>query len=461
MKTVRHAVALIALLVASPVPAGEIAGLLPPLPPQVEPDFGLVFSNDFLGRGGSVDDFRTQQIILSTRLSDRWFALLDHSILTLNNGIDTGRIDQLAASFGFEFLKRESGNRQEKFVIGFGARSEAAYAGERIQNGFHRLIGSALEDLPYVAGNGTDATVWVDASQYRLLRDAGDSGFLPGWRKGAWFRAGSLVTTGGQWDSTVSALAVASRSSIDVWFGLRADWREGYENIVLKETARAEEDVAAVFGVRFGALVIETVQQFNNDASFGQLRLVSAGRRNRPVAEYRPRFALDFGVSMPDVLIRVAGRCATCFPEPAGSRWQRSLALVATYGEPQVKRNNRLYVRSSQLDVGLDFEKPWDDGSEWLSIYALATAGWREQSLVASSELQDERSDSVGRAVLTAGGGVRISAAGPAKGWRLQIQAGLFATLPAADAALQIDGETYRVQKATLNTLLGFTIDYE
>ena len=67
----------------------------------------------------------------------------------------------------------------------------------------------------------------------------------------------------------------------------------------------------------------------------------------------------------------------------------------------------------------------------------------------------------MGRAILTAGGGVRASAAGPGKGWRLHIQAGLFATLPLEGAELAIGGEVYRVQKATLNALLGFTVDYE
>ena len=223
----RQALALLAVFVAKAASAGEVAGLLPPLPPFHQQDFALVFSNDFLGRGGSVDDFRTQQVILSTRLADRWFVLLDHSILTLNDGIDAGRIDQLAVSLGYDFLDRDRADRKDKVAIGFGARGEGAFAGERIQNGFHRLIGSQIEDLPYASGDETDATLWLDASHYRLLSDAGDGGWLAGWRKGAWFRAGSLLTTGGQWDSTVSALAVASRESVDIWFGARADWRQG------------------------------------------------------------------------------------------------------------------------------------------------------------------------------------------------------------------------------------------
>ena len=461
MVRVRHPAALLVLLATKAVSAGEIAGLMTPLPPHVGQDAGLVFSNDFLGRGGSVDDFRTQQVILSARLSDRWSALLDHSILTLSSGSDVGRIDQLAASFGYDFFRRELPDRQDRVVTGFGARGKGSFAGERIQNGFHRLIGSTLEALPYTSSRGVDATAWVDASHYRLFSEAGDGRLLRSWRTGASFRAASLVTTDGQWDSTVSALAVASRPSIDVWLGVRADWREGYDDIVLAETARAESDVALVFGARYGALVIETVQQLNNDASYGQLRLVSTGRRNGALEVYRPRIALDFGISMPDVLIRVAGRCPACLADPVGSPWKRSVVVVAAYGEPQYEDNNRLYVRSGQLDVGLEFERPWAGAGEWLTMYAVTTAGWREQTLLAVNEAQEERSGSVGRAVLTAGGGVRVHAAGPARGWRLSIHAGLFALFPLADADLEIGGEVIDVQRPALNALLGFTLAYE
>jgi hypothetical protein len=254
---------------------------------------------------------------------------------------------------------------------------------------------------------------------------------------------------------------VASRPSIDVWLGVRADWREGYDDVVLAETARAESDVAVVFGARYGALVIETVQQLNNDASYGQLRLVSTGRRNGPPGNHQARVALDIGISMPDVLMRIAGRCPTCVPDAVGSPWKRSVVVVAAYGEPQYEDNNRLYVRSGQVDVGLEFARPWADSGEWLSVYALATVGWREQALIAIGDTQDERSGSAGRAVLTAGGGARVLAAGPGRGWRVSIHAGLFATLPLADAEREIGGDVYRVQRTALNALLGFTLDYE
>lgn len=454
----RQAAALLAGFSATAVSAGEIAGLLPPLPPFHEQDVALVFSNDFLGRGGSVDDYRTQQIVLSARLGDRWSVLLDHSILTLNDGIDAGRIDQLSVSMGYDVVDRDGDGRRDKVALGFGMRGEGSFAGERIQNGFHRIIGSNTEALPYVSGDNYDATLWLDASQYRMLRDAAGSGLLPGWRKGAWFRAGSLVTTGGQWDGTVSALAVASRASTDVWFGVRADWREGYRKDVLRETADAEEDVAVVLGARFGALVIETVQQLNNDASYGQLRLVSSGRRDKPARGTRPSIAVDFGISMPDVTMRIAGKYAVGEPGPG---WQRSIILAGVYGEPQYENNNRLYVRNRQLEAGLEFERPWAADSDWLSVFATTTAGWREQALILEGDAGELRTEDVGRAVLTVGAGARAIAAASATGWQLRIQAGLFATFPMSSASLDIGGATYRVQEAALNAMLGFTAEFE
>jgi hypothetical protein len=43
----------------------------------------------------------------------------------------------------------------------------------------------------------------------------------------------------------------------------------------------------------------------------------------------------------------------------------------------------------------------------------------------------------------------------------VRIQAGLFGTLPVTDTSLELNGETYRVQEAALNGLLGFTVEFE
>ena len=53
MKAVRQTAALLVVLASAAVSAGEVAGLLPPLPTFHEQDAGLIFSNDFLGRASA------------------------------------------------------------------------------------------------------------------------------------------------------------------------------------------------------------------------------------------------------------------------------------------------------------------------------------------------------------------------------------------------------------------------
>ena len=81
------------LLVFTDASAGEIAGIRSQLPPTSDPDVSINFSNDFLGRGGSTDDFRTSQLIVSSKIGGKWVALIDHSILTLEQPLASGRID--------------------------------------------------------------------------------------------------------------------------------------------------------------------------------------------------------------------------------------------------------------------------------------------------------------------------------------------------------------------------------
>jgi hypothetical protein len=131
------------------------------------------------------------------------------------------------------------------------------------------------------------------------------------------------------------------------------------------------------------------------------------------------------------------------------------------YGEPQYEDNNRLYVRNRQLEAGLEFERPWRADSDWLSVFATTMAGWREQALILEDDSGDQRTEDVGRAVLTVGAGARAVAAGSGTGWQLRIQAGMFATFPVSSASLDIGGATYRVQKTALNVLFGFSAGFE
>jgi hypothetical protein len=454
----------LAALLAVPAWAGEIAGLPPQLPVFVERDFEVAFSNDFLGRGGSTDDFRSQQMIVSAKLADRWRAHIDHSILTLDDGPEPGRIDQMSASLGYEFMRHDEPGRLTSLVAGVGIRGVGSYGGERMQNGFHRLVRAKIVDLPYADLSGHDATAWLDANHYQVIGERGDAGPFGDWRRGIWLRAGSLATAAGQWDSSLAAFGVMSRGPLDIWLGLRGDWRSGYGDTVLRETAAAEEDYAVAFGVRYGALVLETVQQLNNNASYGQIRLVSAGSDSRndvSAVSALPPFELEVGMSVPDVQLRVAGKQPVRWLTARGSAWRESAVIAASYGEPQYRDDSGSFVLSGQLDAGLEFSRPWVDRRERLRVYAATGAGWRYEELVGVDRLRRVGRRHAGSAVVTLAAGLRFASAATRGDLHLETQLGLFATLPLDDADLRIADERYTLQRPALNLVLGLSVAFD
>jgi len=440
--------------------AGEIPGLPPQMPPFIERDLEVTFSNDFLGRGGSVDDFRTQQIIITAKLSDKWMVLLDHSILTLSESTAPGRVDQLSGSLGYQVINTANDRAVSKLFVGAGFRRAGDFAGERMQNGFHRLVGSKIKDLAYVDNAGTDATAWFDLDHYRRFGNSSEAGSTGSWRTGYWLRGSSLVTSGGQWDSAAGLFAVASRPAIDIWLGIRRDWRSGYEGAVLSETAAAEDDLAIVFGARFGAFVLETVQQVNNEASYGQLRIVSTGVRMTASRSENAHLGLEVGFLLPNVQVRLASRYRKHVLTGAESRWRETIVIAVSYGEPQYEDNASIFVHSQQLNVGLDYERTLFAQSGWLSAYGTASAGWRNERLVGANTFAGETSDSVGRAVLSIGTGLRVNAARMGERWNFRIQLGLIGRLPIQDADLRIGTTVLRVQKPAIEFMLGMTFDF-
>lgn len=140
---------LLLVLLYGPALAGEIPGLPAGLPPFIERDLELNFSNDFLGRGAATDDFRTQQTSLMARFGERWMGLVDHSILTLNDEIVPGRTDQLSVSVGYFLISDGHDKLTNSVAIGAGLRSTGNFSGEALQNGFHRLVDSGVVSLPY------------------------------------------------------------------------------------------------------------------------------------------------------------------------------------------------------------------------------------------------------------------------------------------------------------------------
>ena len=375
--------------------AGEIPGLPSSLPPYINAEFELSFSNDFPGRGGSVDDFRAQQFIVSASIGDKWVAGLDHSVLTLSNPLPGGRVDQLSGSIGYRFVDQSEDRFVNQVSAGLGFRSVGDFAGERMQNGFHRLIDSDVENLPYSDVDETDMTAWADAERYGLLHQSAS-----GWRIGYWLRASTLLTSDGQWDGSVAAMGVASKASLDFWAGLRQDWRSGYEETVQRATAAAEEDLAVVVGMRFGTLVLETVQQLDNDASYGQLRLLSFESRAQRGTRPESKLGLEIGFLLPDVHFHLAARYTSNLVTRKNSNWNESVILSADMGEPQYEDNVAVFVDTTQIGIGLEWERLVSDQSDWLSGYGSVAAGWRSEGLIGDGQLLGNKSGSVDRGVL-------------------------------------------------------------
>jgi hypothetical protein len=244
-----------------------------------------------------------------------------------------------------------------------------------------------------------------------------------------------------------------------MWFGLRHDWRSGYEEHVLTETAFAEEDLAAVIGLRWGPIIFETVQQFDNKASYGQIRLVAAGFGEARAQAEQSKFALDANITVPDVLLNVTGRYRSDWLNRGDSNWQRSLFVMAGYGEPQHDDDPTVYRRTQQLAAGVEWERPLGAHDGWMSVYSSLGAGWRQERVFAyENKRVSEQSDTVSRGAVLAGLGLRFDSGELISRLNFRIQLGLSAWIPFSDAQLDMDGETFRVQRPLAAITLGLTL---
>ena len=447
---------LVVLTLSVQAVAGEIAGLPANTPPIIDRSLEFAFSNDLLGRGGSVDDFRTQQFIIYAEVGERWDLTIDHSILTLVDADEPGRTDQLSAALGYRLFDSRTDRGINRLTAGFGLRGYGDFGGERIQNGSHQLVRSSVEIVPYTDLDRTDATAWFDAQRFALFSGEFES---DEWRFGYWLRGSALWASDGQLDSALGAYATAGRRSVDLWLGLRHDWRSGYEEPVLIETTTAEQDLAVVFGLRWGPIIFETVQQFDNKASYGQIRLVAAGFGEQRAQAEQSQFAFDAVITIPDVLLNVTGRHRSDWLNDDDSAWQRSLFVTAGYGEPQHDDDPTIYRRTQQIGAGVEWEKRLGTNESWVSVYSSLGIGWRQERVFAyENKRVSEQSDTVSRGALLAGLGLRFDSGEIMSRLNFRIQMGLSAWLPFSDARLDMGGETFNVQRPAVTATLGLTL---
>ena len=132
--------------------------MVPMLPPGLEVRYQFNQSNDFLGRGGSVDDFRTQQIIIAADFAERWTAVVDHSVLTLTDPAASGRIDQFSASLGYRLLQRADENGIATVTAGLGVRGIGDFeAGKAVAKGLK--VGRRHPQMSFVAQRHAESPV--------------------------------------------------------------------------------------------------------------------------------------------------------------------------------------------------------------------------------------------------------------------------------------------------------------
>jgi len=451
-----------ALIASNLAIAGEISGLPSHLPPTVRADYLYFLGNDFAASGTS-DDYRTEQMMVAGRFRESWLAVLDHSILTRDD-LDMGnraRIDTMTLSLGYEFLRTDSEAQQASLAAGMALRGIGNYAGERIQNGFHRLVASDTDVIPYTDTRETDPAAWFVAEYYKRLSAASGSEFLRSWDTGLWARTGAFGSAGGYLDAVAGLYAMASRPALDLWLGIRRDWRSGYDqDFVLQDTAAEENKYAVSFGVRFGALVIETVQRMDSAASYGQLSFVSSPETRRRTHSSAVRFDGQLSLQMPQVTFQAAARWHRRLLTPLQSTWGEAAFVEIRGGQPQLGRNPTLFVDTTQVSLGNEWFRAVSDELLWLRFYTNVGGGWRREQLLGRAVRSGQKSEAVDRAVLTAEGGIEIDAAALSKQLGFRLRLGVTGWLPLSDAVVNIGNTVEVIQRADASIVAGWVLSW-
>lgn len=442
--------------------AGEVSGLPPHLVPTTSPDYTFYLGNDFLATG-TTDDFRTQQIIVTATLKERWFLLLDHSTLTATNPSSgpPARIDLMGLSLGYKLINEQSPDRNQSLMMGIGARGVGNFEGSRIQNGFHALIESETSTLPYAQTRQTDATLWALGEHHQILHKATGTGWVSGWDRGYWARGGALATTDGQFDAVAGLYAVASRPGFDLWLGVRRDWREGYNaDNVQAETAAQESKMAISYGARLGAVVLEVVQRSDSEASYGQMSFVTSAATRKSSPERDVRGDLQLGLYLPHMMFQLAGRTHKRIFTDDNSIWRESILVDLRAGRPQLGRDITRFVDTVQVTAGLEFSRPMSPSSPWLRFYSAASLGWRREQLIGEGDLAGVRSESADKAVLQADIGIEIDTTSIRSNWRHSLRFGLSGWLPTESVVVTDGGLPSELQRAGASVAVLWTFDY-
>lgn len=94
-----------------------------------------------------------------------------------------------------------------------------------------------------------------------------------------------------------------------------------------------------------------------NDASYGQLSLVSSGFRKTNKEFDDPRASVEFGFLLPDVQVQLVGKHRSNLLANESSTWRESILLDLRYGKPQYGNNEVVFIVTQQLGVELEWER--------------------------------------------------------------------------------------------------------
>ncbi|MDX1433106.1 MAG: hypothetical protein R3286_11730 [Gammaproteobacteria bacterium] len=455
-----------AWLLARAALAGEIAGAPVALPLTLNPDLYVQWGNDFFGRGGSQDDYRTQQSILNARIGERWLLALDYSILTVGAEISStepvrARLDQLSGSLGY-VLYDHGGSLRRRLSAGLGVRATGDFDGDVVQNGFHRLSTGQNVQLPYVDSDEVIPIGWLQGGvQHALLETS--VGWAGRWDLGYWASGTLLASTDGQLDGTAGLYAIAENGPWRIWTGPRGDLREGYsQDPVQSATARVEEGYFYVVGLSVGPLILQTAQALSADTqSFGSISISASEAAGLPIDNHRSALGVQVSLLIPDVQVNTQLRWSPAsinahLPE------RRRLYLIAgiRYGEPTYKDSPTAWVEVNQAVMQIELEGETVALGPWIKPYASFGFGLRDEQLADTASGTTLRSRTVQSGVAVADAGVRFDAAGDRGRWGLQVKLGLSGWLPFSSEDVEVNGTRYSLQEPGLAMSAGVTASY-
>jgi len=448
-----------------PLHAGDIPGLPVIQPPSLQGDRQLQIGNDFFSALNNDDDFRTTQFSLSGYLTDNWMVVAERSILTVRgptrNKKDPagteGRLDQLSFSLAYRSYFQETQNNIDQILVGTGIRRVGNFSGAKIQNGAHRLLEDTLLELPYVATKRTDAVLWLRASRQHYFTNASNNS---NWKYGYWLDGSALISSDGQSDGTIGVYGLFHYQGLDLWTGLRSDWRSGYErDIVQRLTAQHERGMAMAVGISYGPVRLETIEGIgDNTNSFGRLVLTATRDKTVNPDIKGSLFAYQFSILTPKIAIQTQFRWSK-------ANWRSenfarySVITDHRKATPALNDNATEFNISRQIIVGVE-AAAIGTAISWIQPYLMFGVGNRSEYIEGQGNLAALQSEKVNSAVIVSDVGIRFQLANKANSWIVQLQLGLTGWYPLQKKQVIFNNKLVRVLKPDASAMAGVNVSF-